>query len=311
MAYDSSIISYTTKTDKVDLVQAAHINAVQSELVTIETILGTGVKGDRTDLKTRLNNALDADGSILSGNAYPSPALPSQMFYASNNVMYVRNLANTAWATLSSATNVQLFTTSGAGTFVAPTGITKVYLTMIGGGGGGGNSGGTNAGGGGGGGAGGFIINYPYTVVAGNSYSLSVGVGGGADTNGSASTFDSGAISVPGGTKGDPAVGNGGLGAGGLDAGALVTTVTRTGNDVLSMKGGNGAKGGAIGASDSGGAGGNSPFGIGGDGGVRDGAAGVAGATNSGAGGGGAPEHTGGGGISAGSGATGFILVAY
>jgi hypothetical protein len=81
MSYDSAISSFTTKTDKVDLVQAAHINAVQSELVAIETILGTNVKGNRTDLKTRINNALDADGSILSGTAYPSPALPSQLFY--------------------------------------------------------------------------------------------------------------------------------------------------------------------------------------------------------------------------------------
>lgn len=98
MAYDSAIITYTTKTDKVDIVAAAHINAVQTELVTIETILGTNVKGDRTDLKTRLNNALDADGSILSGSSFPSPALPTQLFYRTDlDVAYFRNAANGAW----------------------------------------------------------------------------------------------------------------------------------------------------------------------------------------------------------------------
>lgn len=81
MAYDSVIVSFTTKTDKVDLVQAAHVNSVQAELVTIETILGTNVKGNRADLKTRLNNALDADGSLLSGTSFPSPALSSQPFW--------------------------------------------------------------------------------------------------------------------------------------------------------------------------------------------------------------------------------------
>ena len=98
MAYDSAVSSFTTKTDKVDLVQAAHMNAVQSELVTIETILGTNVKGDRADLKTRLNNALDADGSLLSGTSFPSPALPSQQFYRTDlNTNYIRNAANNSW----------------------------------------------------------------------------------------------------------------------------------------------------------------------------------------------------------------------
>jgi hypothetical protein len=98
MSYDSAVISFTTKTDKVDLVQAAHMNAVQAELVTIETILGTNVKGDRADLKTRLNNALDADGSLLSGTSFPSPALASQMFYRTDlNTNYIRNAANDTW----------------------------------------------------------------------------------------------------------------------------------------------------------------------------------------------------------------------
>lgn len=98
MAFDSSIISFTTKTDKVDLVSAAHINAVQNELVTIETILGTGLKGTATDLSTRLNKALDSDGSLLSGTSYPSPALPSQGFFRTDlDAFFIRNASNTAW----------------------------------------------------------------------------------------------------------------------------------------------------------------------------------------------------------------------
>lgn len=98
MAFDSGIASFTTKTDKVDLVQAAHMNSVQSELVTIETILGTNVKGDRADVKTRLNNALDSDGSLLSGSSFPSPALASQLFYRTDlDQVHARNAANSAW----------------------------------------------------------------------------------------------------------------------------------------------------------------------------------------------------------------------
>lgn len=110
MAYDSAISSFTTKTDKVDLVAAAHINTVQSEIVVIETILGTNVKGNRSDLKTRLNNALDGDGSILSGTSFPSPALASQAFYRTDlDSFYLRNAANSAWNQLGSSLSNSVF----------------------------------------------------------------------------------------------------------------------------------------------------------------------------------------------------------
>lgn len=110
MAYDSSIVTFTTKYDKVDIVAAAHINTVQQEIVTIETILGVGVKGDRADLKTRLNNALDADGSILSGTAFPSPALASQYFYRTDlDTAYIRNAANTVWSAMGTSVGNYLF----------------------------------------------------------------------------------------------------------------------------------------------------------------------------------------------------------
>lgn len=115
MAYDSALISFTTKTNKVDLVDAAHINAVQAECVTIETILGTNVKGDRTDLKTRLNNMLDADGSMLSGSSFPSPALPSQSFYRTDlDSFYIRNAANSAWNQFGASLSNALFSFSAS-----------------------------------------------------------------------------------------------------------------------------------------------------------------------------------------------------
>lgn len=108
MAYDSAVVTFTTKTNKVDLVDAAHINLVQAEIVTIETILGAGVKGDRVNVKTRLNNMLDADGSILSGTVFPSPSYPSQAFYKTDvDILYIMNAANSAWG----AQNIsQIFT---------------------------------------------------------------------------------------------------------------------------------------------------------------------------------------------------------
>lgn len=93
MAYDSAVVSFTTKTNKVDLADAAHINAVQTELVIIETILGTGLKGTAASLSARLNNALDSDGTILSGASFPSPAIgTSQQFWRTDlNTLYIWN----------------------------------------------------------------------------------------------------------------------------------------------------------------------------------------------------------------------------
>lgn len=287
--YPCSLWSPTTKTNKVDLVDAAHINTAQSEIVAIEA---------------QLQKALDSDGTILSGSAFPSPSAgPSQLFYRTDlDILYIRNSTNTAWPAVSAVTNVQRFTSSG--TFTAPTGITKVYISMCGGGGGGAN----NKGGGGGGGA--YIIGFPFTVVPGNNYTVTIGAGGagGADvgntdgTIGGTTSFDS--ISVLGGSGGTANAGNGGAGGvGSINASASVSTFGQTAGS-YKFTGGNGAKGQAT---DSGGAGGGTPFGLGAAG--IDSAAGNAGPANTGGGGGGAGNTTGA--RPGGTGGSGFVIVAY
>lgn len=139
MAYDSAVVSFTTKTNKVDLVDAAHINTVQTEIVRIETILGVNVKGNQADLKTRLANALDTDGSIFSGSSYPS-GLPSQLFYRTDlDLLYVRNAANSAWNQVGQSLSATLFQYMGqhedqgsnageyTGTSLTPSAVTGNY----------------------------------------------------------------------------------------------------------------------------------------------------------------------------------------
>jgi len=182
--------------------------------------------------------------------------------------------------------NIQLFTSSG--TFTAPVGITKVYLSMVGGG-----SSAKGGGNGGGGAGGGWILNYAFTVVSGNSYTVTVGAGGaavGGANNGIAggsTSFDSvtvaGGAAVTGSTGG--VAGGGVLDASGTTAGVFV------------RKGGDGGT--------SNGAGGATPFGNG-----ADSTGGVAGSSqdagdNTGAGGG---NGNGGGG---GAGGSGICIVMY
>lgn len=140
----------------------------------------------------------------------------------------------------------QMFTSSG--TFTAPTGVTKVYLTLLGGGGGGGGTGGVSTNGGGGGAGGYQTINYPYTVVPGNAYSVVIGGGGtgGASTGtngatGTNSSFDSTVIAL-GGTGGGGTTGAG-AGSGGTNVSNLNGLTSTAGG--INFGNGNGTAGNA------------------------------------------------------------------
>lgn len=101
-----------------------------------------------------------------------------------------------------------LYTNVGTTSWTAPTGVTKVFITLVGGGGGGGKKGSLAPGQGG---CSGYAIaNYPYTVVGGNSYTVVVGDGGAAGTTaagtqGADSSFDGTLVSKGGlgGAKGE------------------------------------------------------------------------------------------------------------
>ena len=131
----------------------------------------------------------------------------------------IENGANTAQACINGNcssrfgpyTGMTFITATGAGTWTVPTGVTKIKVTVIGGGGGGGSVIGAQQGGGGGG-AGGYCEAY-MTVTSGSVISYSVGAGGGAGTDGGASTFNGSAVSVAGGGGGSISNVNGAGGA--------------------------------------------------------------------------------------------------
>ena len=85
---------------------------------------------------------------------------------------------------------VVAFTTTGTTSWTAPTGVTQVEVLVVAGGGQGG------FGYGGGGGAGGLIYNPAYTVVSGNSYTVTVGAGGSSGANNNTTVGANGSNSV-------------------------------------------------------------------------------------------------------------------
>lgn len=82
----------------------------------------------------------------------------------------------------------QTFSTSGS--FTVPAGVTAITVEVWGGGGaGGGATGNPSAGGGGAGGS--YVKNIGYTVIPGNTYTVTVGTGGTGSTTAGASGGDS------------------------------------------------------------------------------------------------------------------------
>ena len=98
-SYPGALKSYTVKTNKVDLVDAAHMNSVQEEIVAAQTELGTDVAGSCTDLKTRLYVCIGNDGAVRQGTTLPADPIQGQLFWKSDeSTMYVR--ASAAWQAL-------------------------------------------------------------------------------------------------------------------------------------------------------------------------------------------------------------------
>lgn len=66
-SYPSALKTFTTLVDGVDDVLAAHQNDPNAEITAIETELGTNPRGTAADVKSRLAQSLNDDGTLKDG----------------------------------------------------------------------------------------------------------------------------------------------------------------------------------------------------------------------------------------------------
>lgn len=272
-----------------------------------DATLITGTKGTSTRIPK-----WDANGDLIEGYAFLD-----EDDMSSNSATSVPSQQSVK-AYADSAKGYQLFTSSG--TFTAPSGVSKVFITACGGGGGGGSAY-YNRTGGGGGGSSAWIIRKGIDVTAKANHTVTVGAAGAAGTYPTDSGGDGGntsfagsvyTLTLAGGSGGVHGVESGTAGAGGA---AGVGTALAGVNATYPNGGtsGTGTENGYAGGngygtsgenSGRGGSGASGYFGRGGNG----GGAGAAGAAGTGFGsGGGGGGHSGGGGAGAG----GFVLVEW
>lgn len=173
--------------------------------------------------------------SITGYSVTPIMATPSGIQYAYNPIVaaccYVKsNDAVTSvgggafdpWAsngTQGGGAGTQSFKTPGSATWTVPTGVYRIWISLVGGGGGGG---GWSSSPGGGGGGGGMTYRYPVTVFPGDTVNVVVGQGGASGVPGGITSLLVGGqtYSGGGGGQGSPA---------GYCAGAGHSTGTITG----------------------------------------------------------------------------------
>lgn len=109
--FPASIIAFTTKTNKVDLVDASHINTLQEEVVAIQTELGKDPAGTTTNVDTRLDVSIGENGGVRTGTTNPGSAVLGQMFFRTDSGAFqVWN--GTTWVSAQSLSNV-IYTWSG------------------------------------------------------------------------------------------------------------------------------------------------------------------------------------------------------
>jgi len=272
--------AYHAKTVQANGITETEIELTNNAYLTAKNSAGTGTVNV---IKVNANNfVVVPDGTETATNAAPT----------SDNA-----LVNKKYVDDHTGMGRDVFLEDGI--FTVPAGVSMVYLTMVGGGGGGeAENGQTPAGGG----AGGAYINYPFAVIGGNSYLVTIGTGGaggagsyGADgANGGVTSFDSVSIAggQGGGVRGDGLGGYGGL-------------LARDANQSIGGEAGINSGNGADGVQNTyHGGGGASIFGNGGNAGNP----GVAGSLYGGGGGAGGPGSPA---ASGGAGANGICIVMY
>lgn len=108
--YPTGLVTFTVKENKVDLVDASHVNRLQEEIIAMQTAIGTNPRGSCADFNTRVGVLIDSNGAIWGSNAYPGTPVAKQLvFRTDTGLLYIRDAGNTTWSAVGSSVGNCLF----------------------------------------------------------------------------------------------------------------------------------------------------------------------------------------------------------
>ncbi len=121
--FPTSIVTFTTKVNHIDVVNDDDCNKLQNEVIAMQTYFGTNPQGNKSDLTTRIGQMMATNGAIAQGVAFPTNPVEGQLFWRTDLItMYV--YGSSAWNSQGqSLSNVifvltaTLISTIGSGSF--------------------------------------------------------------------------------------------------------------------------------------------------------------------------------------------------
>lgn len=112
--YPTSIKTYTTKVNHIDVYDADHINSPQDEIIALQTYIGTNPHGSRPNLVARLNVMIGSYGGIQGGTGFPAETTPRRLFYRDDlEALYIRRADGTGEQAVGNSFSNVLFQYTG------------------------------------------------------------------------------------------------------------------------------------------------------------------------------------------------------
>ena len=109
--FPTSLVSFTVKTNEVDVVNDDDVNKVQNEVVAMQSVIGTFINGSKTNLTQRLAVMMATNGAIAqSSGAFPGSPVEGQYFWRPDLITaYVYSSSAAAWQSLGQSLSNSIF----------------------------------------------------------------------------------------------------------------------------------------------------------------------------------------------------------
>ena len=109
--FPTSLVTFTVKTNEVDVVNDDDVNKLQNEVVAMQSVIGTFINGSKANLTARLGVMMATNGAIAqSSGGFPGSPVEGQYFWRPDLITaYVYSSSAAAWQSLGQSLSNTIF----------------------------------------------------------------------------------------------------------------------------------------------------------------------------------------------------------